>query len=175
MKKNILTIVIMAATLINLVLSAVMIFSVVPAMYKTSNLVDKVASVVDLEIEDANKDANKDAQDYTVEDLKPFEVKYDTSLKINLQKDSGDETLHYAVLDGIVVSFNTKADDYDTIYKAVEANPVYVNDIVKETIAEYSITTINESKIKAEAIKKMQEKYNTKCIVELSLTGFLTA
>lgn len=167
MKKNILTIVIMAATLINLVLSAVMIFSVVPAMNKTSNLVDKVASVVDLEIEDA--------QDYTVEDLKPFEVKYDTSLKINLQKDSGDETLHYAVLDGIVVSFNTKADDYDTIYKAVEANPVYVNDIVKETIAEYSITTINESKIKAEAIKKMQEKYNTKCIVELSLTGFLTA
>ena len=167
MKKNILTIVIMAATLINLVLSAVMIFSVVPAMNKTSNLVDKVASVVDLEIEDANKDA----QDYTVEDLKPFEVKYDTSLKINLQKDSGDETLHYAVLDGIVVSFNTKADDYDTIYKAVEANPVYVNDIV----AEYSITTINESKIKAEAIKKMQEKYNTKCIVELSLTGFLTA
>ena len=161
MKKNILTIVIMAATLINLVLSAVMIFSVVPAMNKTSNL----------EIEDANKDA----QDYTVEDLKPFEVKYDTSLKINLQKDSGDETLHYAVLDGIVVSFNTKADDYDTIYKAVEANPVYVNDIVKETIAEYSITTINESKIKAEAIKKMQEKYNTKCIVELSLTGFLTA
>ena len=90
MKKNILTIVIMAATLINLVLSAVMIFSVVPAMNKTSNLVDKVASVVDLEIEDANKDA----QDYTVEDLKPFEVKYDTSLKINLQKDSGDETLH---------------------------------------------------------------------------------
>ena len=171
MKKNILTIVIMAATLINLVLSAVMIFSVVPAMNKTSNLVDKVASVVDLEIEDANKDA----QDYTVEDLKPFEVKYDTSLKINLQKDNGDETLHYAVLDGIVVSFNTKADDYDTIYKAVEANPVYVNDIVKETIAEYSITTINESKIKAEAIKKMQEKYNTKCIVELSLTGFLTA
>lgn len=167
MKKNILTIVIMAATLINLVLSAVMIFSVVPAMNKTSNLVDKVASVVDLEIEDANN--------YTVEDLKPFEVKYDTSLKINLQKDSGDETLHYAVLDGIVVSFNTKADDYDTIYKAVEANPVYVNDIVKETIAEYSITTINESKIKAEAIKKMQEKYNTKCIVELSLTGFLTA
>ena len=161
MKKNILTIVIMAATLINLVLSAVMIFSVVPAMNKTSNL----------EIEDANKDA----QDYTVEDLKPFEVKYDTSLKVNLQKDSGDETLHYAVLDGIVVSFNTKADDYDTIYKAVEANPVYVNDIVKETIAEYSITTINESKIKAEEIKKMQEKYNTKCIVELSLTGFLTA
>ena len=68
MKKNILTIVIMAATLINLVLSAVMIFSVVPAMNKTSNLVDKVASVVDLEIEDANKDA----QDYTVEDLKTF-------------------------------------------------------------------------------------------------------
>ena len=114
MKKNILTIVIMAATLINLVLSAVMIFSVVPAMNKTSNLVDKVASVVDLEIEDANKDA----QDYTVEDLKPFEVKYDTSLKINLQKDSGDESLHYAVLDGIAVSFKSQMISLSVIFEA---------------------------------------------------------
>ena len=51
MKKNILTIVIMAATLVNLILSAVLVFSVMPAMNKTSNLVDKIASVIDLEIE----------------------------------------------------------------------------------------------------------------------------
>ena len=51
MKKNILTIVIMAASIINLILSAVLIFSVMPTMNKTSNLIDKVSSVIDLEIE----------------------------------------------------------------------------------------------------------------------------
>ena len=40
MKKNILTIIIMAATLINVVLSVVLVFAVMPAMNKTSALVD---------------------------------------------------------------------------------------------------------------------------------------
>ena len=40
MKKNILTIVIMAATLVNLILTIVLVFSVMPAMNKTGNLVD---------------------------------------------------------------------------------------------------------------------------------------
>ena len=51
MKKNILTIVIMASTVLNLVLTIIMVFSIVPAMNKTNKLVDKVASVIDLELE----------------------------------------------------------------------------------------------------------------------------
>lgn len=170
MKKNILTIVIMAASLINLVLSAVLIFSVMPAMNKTSNLIDKVASVIDLEIEDG--DAN--AEDYTVEDLQPYEITYDNSLKINLQRED-DGAAHYAILDGLVVSYNTKAEDFAKISEAITAADVYVQDIVKETIAQYGFTTIDQTKIRQEAVKKLQEKYNTKCIVDISLTGFLTA
>ena len=51
MKKNILTIVIMACTVLNLVLNIIIIFSIVPASNKTNKLVDKVASVIDLELE----------------------------------------------------------------------------------------------------------------------------
>lgn len=170
MKKNILTIVIMAASLINLVLSAVLIFSVMPAMNKTSNLIDKVASVIDLEIEDA--DAN--AEDYTIGDLLTYPIDYDTSLKINLQKEA-DGAAHYAILDGIVVSYNSKADDYSKINEMITTTDVYVQDIVKETIAEYGFSNIDETRVRQESVKKLQEKYDTKCIVDISLKGFLTA
>lgn len=170
MKKNILTIVIMAASLINLVLSAVLVFSVMPAMNKTSNLVDKVASVIDLEIED--KDSEED--EYTISDLLTYSIDYDSSLKINLQKDSSGEA-HYAILDGIVVSYNSTADDYSDVSTAISTTDVYVQDIVKETIAEYTVDDIDETKVKQEAVEKLQEKYNTKCIVDISLKGFLTA
>ncbi len=170
MKKNILTIIIMAASLINLVLSAVLIFSVMPAMNKTSNLVDKVASVIDLEIEDKNDEA----QEYTIADLITHPIDYETSLKINPQKEADGEA-HYAILDGIVVSFNSKAEDYDDIYNSITTTDIYVQDIVKETIAEYSYSTIDETKVKQEAVKKIQEKYNTKCVVQISLKGFLKA
>lgn len=170
MKKNILTIVIMAASLINLVLSAVLIFSVMPAMNKTSNLVDKVASVIDLEIEDAEDEA----EDYTIEDLLTYSIDYEQSLKINLLKEADGEA-HYALLDAIVVSYNSTADDYSKISETIATTDVYVQDIVKETIAEYGFSNIDETKVRQEAVKKLREKYNTKCIVDISLKGFLTA
>lgn len=170
MKKNILTIVIMATSLINLVLTAVLVFSVMPAMNKTSNLVDKVASVIDLEIEDKDQEA----EEYTIEDVLTYEIAYETSVKINLQRE-GDGESHYAILDGIVVSFNSKAEDYKDISTSITTTDIYVQDIVKETISEYSFSNVDQTRIRQEAVKKLQEKYNTKCIVDVVLNGFLTA
>lgn len=171
MKKNILTIVIMASTLLNLILTIVIVFSVVPAMNKTGNLVDKVASVIDLEIE--SKTSEEDS--YSVSDLEVEKITYDNSVKINLQKDEGDDTAHYALLDEIVVSFNKKAKDCETVKKSINENDVYVSDIVKEVIGEYTVSTVSEAKVKQEAIKRLRDKYDTKSIVEISLNGFLTA
>ena len=169
MKKNILTIIIMAATLINVVLSVVLVFAVMPAMNKTSALVDKVSSVIDLEIEDLNAEE----EEYTMSDLKTYLKKYDTTVNINLKKDSGDDTNHYVQLNGWVLSFNSNADDYDTVNELVQTNDVYVDDIVKETIGSFTVSTIDVAKVKTEIIKKIQEKYNTKAIVSISLTDFL--
>ena len=165
MKKNILTIVIMAATLINLILSAVLVFSVMPAMNKTSNLVDKVASVIDLEIEDANAEE----QEYTMDDLDPYKKTYDTAVNINLKKEAGDDANHYAQLAGFTVSFNKKAEDYSKISESIRTNDVYVDDIVKETISSYTASSFDRKKVPTEIVKKIQEKYNTKVVVEVSL------
>ena len=165
MKKNILTIVIMAATLVNLILSAVLVFSVMPAMNKTSNLVDKIASVIDLEIEDANAEE----QEYTMDDLDPYQKTYDTAVNINLKKEAGDDANHYAQLAGFTVSFNKKAEDYSKISEAIRTNDVYVDDIVRETISSYTASSFDRKKVPTEIVKKIQEKYNTKVVVEVSL------
>ena len=169
MKKNILTIVIMAASLVNLILSIVLVFSVMPAMNKTGRLADKVAKLIDLEI-DSGKDED---QEYTVADLTPVEITYESSVKINLQQEG--DSAHYCVLDGIVVSLNSKAEDYKDISKALGENNVYVSDIVKEVISGYPASTLDEVTVRQEAVKRLQEKYNTKAIVEISLPGFLVA
>lgn len=166
MKKNILTIVIMASTVVNLILTIVMVFSIIPAMNKTNKLVDKVASVVDLEIE-----KEEDAA-YSVEDLEAYEIPYESKQTINLKKDASNED-HYVVLEGVVVSFNKEADDYDKVSESVKAASVYISDFVKETISEQTISTLNENEIKEQALAKIQEFYNSKCIVRISLTGYM--
>lgn len=167
MKKNILTIVIMASTVVNLILTIVMVFSIVPAMNKTNKLVDKVAAAVDLELED------EEESNYSVEDLEAYEIAFESKQTINLKQDEGDSEAHFVVLDGITVSFNKEADDYSKISESVKNANVYICDAVKEAISEQTITTLDENAIKETALAKIQEFYGSKCIVRISLSGFM--
>ena len=52
MKRNMLAIVILAATLVNIALTALMLFTVVPKAQRTDALIQKICSVIELELED---------------------------------------------------------------------------------------------------------------------------
>lgn len=164
MKKNILTIVIMASTVTNLVLTAVMMFSIVPAMNKTNKLIDKVATVIDLETEEE--------EGTQWENLETYDIAFETKQTINL-KDEGDKEAHYVVIDGVTVSFNKEAEDYDKVSESVKAANVYIVDCVKEAISEQTISTLNEQEVKDNALAKIQDFYGSKCVVRLSLSGFM--
>ena len=170
MKKNILTIIVMAVSIVNLVLGIVLVFSIVPASNKTAALVDKVASVIDLNIDDPNSEE----QDYTIDDLVAYTKTYDSAVNINLKKDVGDDSNHYAQLAGFTISFNSKADDYKKVSESIQTNDIY-DDIVKETLGSYTATTLDLVKVRSEIVKKIQEKYNTKAVVEISLKDPLIA
>lgn len=166
MKKNILTIVIMASTVLNLVLTIIMVFSIVPAMNKTNKLVDKVASVIDLELE------KEEDKNYDVKDLEPFDIPFENKQTINLKQGDDGES-HYVILEGISVSFNKEADDYSDISESVKAATVYVVDCVKEAISEQTIQSLNENTVKELALAKIQDFYDSKCIVRISLLGYM--
>ena len=168
MKKNILTVVIMAATVINLVLTIVLVFSVMPAVNKTSNLIDKVASVIDLEIEDKSQD-----EEYTMADLEPLSMAYEGKQTWNLAMAEGSDEKHYIQLEGITLSLNTKAEDFEDIKTQISTNDVYARDLVKKTITSYSIDNFDQAKACKECAKKLQEMYDTKAIVEVILVGTL--
>ncbi len=167
MKKNILTIVIMAATIMNLVLTIVMVFSIVPAMNKTNKLIDKVAEVIDLETE------KEEAENYSVENLEAYKIAFDAKQTINLKSDPGDTEAHFVVIDGITISFNTESEDYEKIKESVTNADVYITDFVKEALSEQTISTLDQNAVKELALAKIQEFYGSKCIVRISLQGFM--
>ena len=132
MKKNILTIIIMASCLLNLILTAVIVFAVVPTMNKTSQLVDKVATAIDLETDE------EASGDYSIDNLEPYSIAFENKQTINLKP-----------------------------------KDVYITEIVKETIADQSMKTLNQNAVKEQALAKIQDLYGSKCIVRLALDGFM--
>lgn len=159
MKKNILTIIIMAITLINTVLLAILIFVIVPTSNKTNQLVTKVASIVDLELEDIQ------AEEVSVADI--VTQKYEEKLTIKLNSSSSDP--HYAIL-YVSLAMNSKNEDYEVLKEKVAENENPVLEIVTEEFAKYTIDNVEDYKedIRKQVLTRVQELFQSDFIINVS-------
>ena len=79
MKKNLMTVIILALVLVNLVLTAMLAFAIIPQTKKSNQLIDKIASAIDLELEDGG---NKGEIPIPVEDIEVYDI--ESSFTVNL-------------------------------------------------------------------------------------------
>ena len=101
MKKNLITVIILALVVVNLVLTAVLTISIVPETKKANELITKVCSAIDLDLQ-AGDTAGSLA--INVEDMYDYAVNGGETMTINL-KNSGDGKDHYGIL-GISLSLD---------------------------------------------------------------------
>lgn len=168
MKKNILTIVIMALSVINVILTAVIVFTMVPAMNRTNNLVQEISQMVDLELEQSEQDKNATVSVKDTE-VHSFSSSKEGTLTINL-KEGKDAQAHYALLDTIYVTVNTGADDYKELAEIIDGRGSDVIQKVTDIIGNYDYETIsaNRDVMREEIIKKLQEFFESEAIVDVS-------
>lgn len=167
MKKNIFTIIIMALTLINVILTAVVLFSAVPAMNRTNNLIKKITEVVDLELE-----SDEQAEDQTVS-IKDRENHQFTSsagtLTINLKKSSNGKE-HWAQLDSVYVTVNKAGEGYDDLVANLTDKESDVLTIVSDVIGsmDYETVSSNKDELKSQIVEKLQKHFESDCIIDVS-------
>ena len=162
MKKNMLTIVAIALSLMNLILTAVIMLSVVSSAKATNALVSNIASIIDLELEN---DTSKNKVSISDMDV----VTFDKSLQINL-KGSGDGKDHYAVIDQIslylikTISESMKNADTKSGYEST------IDEIVSNQFSQYTKEEVqnNREAIKAAVLKAIQEKFGTQTMAEIA-------
>ena len=165
MKKNMLTVVILAISVVNMVLSGVIVFSVVPTSHKTSKLITQVSSVIDLELQTSKGEIAEN-----VDPTKVKSYKIESPMTINLSKGS-DGANHYGVLDSIVLSINTGSKDYKKLNETIAENQSFITDIVSSVISSYTIdNAVNQkAEMKAEIIKQIQKHFDSDFIFSVSL------
>ena len=80
MKKNLISIIVLALLIVNIVLTAIMMFSVVGTSRKTAALVDNIATALNLELA-----ADGNGEDMSVPDIPMSEIAtYDISEKMTM-------------------------------------------------------------------------------------------
>lgn len=169
MKKNILTIVVIALCVVNMVLTSVMLFVMFPAFSSMNKIVTQVASILNLELESGENS-------YSISDLEVKSVMFDASgnsQSINLTA-SGDGESHFGIITGVKFDLNTTAEDYKEVVEIIDNKSSILTGIVKEVIASFTIDTITENAVKQQALEKIADKLGgSSCIVDISLDGFM--
>ena len=142
MKKNLMTVITMVLCLVNLVLTAVVVFAVVPEINNVNSLIAKVSEAIELDVK-TGSDADG-AATVSVDDQYLYKVNNGESMNINL-KDSGDGKNHVAVVK-VTVTMNKTSEKY-ALYGPDSENAGNYDDKYKSfVIQELSQFTIDELK-----------------------------
>lgn len=165
MRKNILAILILAATLINLTLSAIMMFTFIPYTQNANNLVKNILGVIDLELESPL--AGDYTPSYKLEDLEFHTLL--TEATANLKKGS-DGKAHYAQV-SCTIAINTADDDYKNYSALIETHKSELIKFVYEEIAKYTNDECiaNQAIIEENILNAIQEYFYSRFVVKVTL------
>ncbi len=155
MKKNLISVLILALVLVNLVLTAILTFTIVPQTKKSNELIDQVCSAINLELEGGQ---NKDTLSVPIESIEVYNVT--DSFTVNLA-DSGDGKRHYAVF-SVGLSMNKESEGYKT-YGGAEGmaeKETIIRSEINTIVGSYTMESFSEDgqkAVKAEILEAMQE------------------
>lgn len=164
MKKSLINILILALVVTNVILTALLVFTIVPTMKKTDNLITKIVSAIDLELEHQNTDS-VDAG-ISIDKIEVYDI--EQQLLINLKK--GEDGLEHYVVLYATLSLDTSHEDY---VKYFEALPTKESLIKSEIIGIVSRYTIEEARnnigtLRDEILLAVQALYQSEFIIDFS-------
>lgn len=169
MKKNLISVIILALLIVNIVLTAIMMFSVTGASKKTAALVDDIATVLDLEL--ASKEgkpavAMTDTETYSISD----------SMTVPLKKGEGDDKDHYCIV-SITLSIDKKAEGYKEYGSAesLAAKEGLIKDEINGVFAQYTMEEArdNQEQIKEEILDRIQRMFDSRFIYNVSFSDIM--
>ncbi|MDE6219640.1 MAG: flagellar basal body-associated FliL family protein [Lachnospiraceae bacterium] len=164
MKRNLLSIIILALLVVNIVLSAIMMVSVSSASKKTASLVADIATIVGIEINGLPQ--SDITQSVSMADTAVHNVDGELTIPLKKGEDGAD---HYAV-GSVSLSMDTKNKDYKNYAETMSEMDGIIKDIVFAVMGNYTVDEARSSSdsIKSEILARLQERFGSTFIYDVS-------
>lgn len=144
MKRNLLSVLILALLIVNVILTSIMMVNVTQTNRKTAELVGNIAAVLNLELNPMGEDE--------MIPMEQLEV-YDISSSMTIPLRSEDDKSHYVVFN-VSFSLNTKGEGYKKYggenFASYES---LIKDAISSTVSQYTVDECIDNE-KFEAIRK---------------------
>ena len=158
---------ILALVLVNLILTAILTITVLPETKKANELITKVCSAIDLDLESGSATSNANIP---IDQIDVYNI--EDQQTINL-KSSGDGKDHFAMIT-VSISMDKKNKDYKDLKPEVENKVELIKGEINNIVSQYTIEEIkdNQSAVQNEILKDLQKMFGSDFIVAV---GFPTA
>ena len=163
MKKNLMSVIILALVVVNLVLTAILMFTILPQTQQANKMIEKVCQAIDLEL---NSGAATGLSNLPVEQLVTYNIGEGTDMTINLSDGK------YAVLSvSLVLNKESKTYAESTTTVLSDKEPI-IKDCINGIIRQYTKEELrtNTDDIKAEILKELQKMFTADYIVGISFS-----
>lgn len=161
MKKNLLSILILALLIVNVVLTALMMFSVTGTNRKTAALIDDIASIIELDLTAGQPE--EIAKEVSIADTVPFPLE---SMTVGLRKT--DDATHYFI-SVVTLSLDKKDSGYKSYYEGMEENITLIRSAIQEVIGQYTLEEIqdDEAGVRRAIVERLQTMYDSEFIYDV--------
>ena len=172
MKKNLISIVILALLVVDIILTSIMMFGVMSTNKKTAALVGKIASAISLDLgEGANGEEAKktvsiaDTATYTIADmvipLKKSEA---------VEGEEADDKDHYALI-SVTLCMDSKSKDYKSYGEELSTREDLIKGQINDAVSQLTMEEIkaNPQVVKDEILKRIQALFDSDFVFDVTL------
>jgi len=166
MKKNLISVLILALVLANLILTAILAFTIIPQTKKSNELIDQVCSAIDLELESGSNIS------VPIENIVLHNIVDEFTCNLKTGEDGKD---HFALFK-VGFSINTESEKYDdgeglAILTDMET---IIKDQINSIVSQYTIEEFKADgnyAVKQDILKTMQDLFGADFIVGVSFSS----
>ena len=168
MKKNLMSVLILALVVANLILTAILMISIVPQTKKANDLVTKVCSAIDLELEGGKE---KSTIDIPMDQLETVKIANGDSLTINLKSDNDRKS--YAKI-SISLAVDKKNKGYKKGLEAITANEDIIKDEIIKIVSNYTVDDMRDGQkeLQDEVLVSLRKLFDSDFIVSVAFPTY---
>lgn len=166
MKKNLLSVVILALLVVNIVLTSVMMFSMTSTNKKTAELVSNIATVLNLELTPPGSEAEKQV---SLEDTAVYNMT--NSMTLLLKTDEDGKTRY--LMCEVALSMDTTHEDYEKYGETISDKEKLIEDAISTVVSSHTAAECQQDfeSIKAEILDAIQDLFQSDFIYKVAVSN----
>ena len=173
MKKNMLSILILALLIVNIVLTAIMMFSVTGTAKKTSALIDDISAAINLDLKNqSTSSSTAPIVDVPIADIEVVALGEEMTIPLAI---GADGQQHYFLV-AVSLSLNMKHEDYKKLQPTVTTQADLIKGEIISVIGSHTLEEIQSGTdgMRMEILQRLQTLFDSQFIFNVTFTKGLT-